>query len=1052
MATGMEFGLLGPLTVRRDGIAIAVPPGKQRVVLAALLLKANQAVSLDELTEALWGERPPASARVSVQNHVKRLRASLGAAGRSRIATEPGGYLIRVAAGELDVSRFGALLGSARAAARDASWEEAATEARAALALWRGEPLAGVDSEVLAAREVPRLTELRLQAAEMRLDADLRLGRHSEVIGELRQLAAAHPLRERLHALLMLALYRDRRQGEALAAYQQARWVLVEELGTEPGSELRELHQRMLTADPALDLPTPARAAVGSGPAAADSGLGAADSGPTAASGPEATVPRELPAGIRHFTGRGSELKELTALLNQAEVETPTVVISAIGGTAGVGKTALAVQWAHQMVDRFPGGQLYVNLRGYDPGQPVAAADALAGFLRALGVPGPDIPAEEDERAARYRSLLAERQVLVLLDNAGSVGQVRPLLPGSPACVVVVTSRDSLGGLVARDGAHRLDLDLLPLAEAVGLLRALVGGRVDADPGAAVALAERCARLPLALRIAAELAAARPDVSLAELVSELAGQQRRLDLLDAGGDPRTAVRAVFSWSYRHLDPEAARAFRLAGLHPGPGFDPCAVAALTGDTVEQARQLLSVLACAHLVQPAGPDRYGMHDLLRAYAAELAAAGDSEQARQAALTGLFDYYLAAAAAAMDLLFPAEMHRRPQPPVPARPVPPPPTPDAARDWLVAEQACLVAAAAQMATKGWPSHAIALGGIVYRYLEAGGHYANAQAVYAAALQAGLHTADLAAQADALRNLGLLDIWQSQYQQAADTLGSALELYHQLGDRLGQARTLGNLGIADWRQGRLLQAADHHQQALALYRDMGDRLGECIALNNLGIVEQRQGHHGQAADHYRESLTLCRELGDRHGEANALDNLGEVLCLQGHYQEAEEHLGCALVIYREHGNRRDGADALRNLGHVYRSQARYQEAADLYRQALAIVREIGARSSEAEALNSIGEALAGAGMPEQAHAHHRDALTMACQIGDPYEQARAHNGLADAYHATGDHGQACHHWQQALALYTDLGAPEAVQVRDQLTAATDADQDKPRPPAGRSG
>ena len=369
------------------------------------------------------------------------------------------------------------------------------------------------------------------------------------------------------------------------------------------------------------------------------------------------------------------------------------MVISAIGGTAGVGKTALAVQWAHQVAGRFPDGQLYVNLRGYDPGQPVTAADALAGFLRALGVPGQDIPAEEDERAARYRSLLAGRRMLVVLDNAGSVEQVRPLLPGAAGCVVLVTSRDALAGLVARDGARRLDLDLLPLPDAVGLLRALIGARVDADPAAAAALAERCARLPLALRVAAELAAARPDVPLAELAGELADQQRRLDLLDAGGDPRTAVRAVFSWSYRHLDADAGPGVPAGRPAPRPRLRPAR--RRRADRHHRGAGppgCWTVLARAHLIQPAGPGRYGMHDLLRAYAAELAATEDGEEARRAALTRLFDYYLAGAAAAMDALYPAEQHSRPRPPASAQPVPPLPTAATARDWLDAERASLV------------------------------------------------------------------------------------------------------------------------------------------------------------------------------------------------------------------------------------------------------------------------------------------------------------------------------------------------------------------------
>ena len=708
-------------------------------------------------------------------------------------------------------------------------------------------------------------------------------------------------------------------------------------------------------------------------------------------------MPRELPAGIRHFTGRGGELKELTALLDRAGGETPAVLISAIGGTAGVGKTALAVQWAHRVADRFPDGQLYVNLRGYDPSQPMSAADALAGFLRSLGVPGPGIPAGEDERAACYRSLLAGKRMLVVADNAGSVEQVRPLLPGSPACVVLVTSRDALAGLVARDGAHRLDLDLLPLADAVSLLRALIGERVDADPEAAAALAGRCARLPLAVRVAAEFAAARPGMPLAGLAGELAGQQQRLDRLEAGGDRRTAVRAVFSWSYRHLDPGAARLFRLAGLHPGPGFDPYAAAALASITVEQSRVLLGVLARAHLLQPAGAGRYSQHDLLRAYAAEQAGATDSGLARYEALTGLFDYYQATAAAAMDALLPAEKHQRPQLFPPARPGPPLLTLAAARDWLDTERACLVAMIVYAAAEGWPGHATVLAAILYRYLTVGWHLQDAQTVCAAAWQAAGQTGDLAAQADALRNLGHIDGWQRRYQQAAGRLGAALELYRRLGDRLGQAQTLSSLGSTSLRQSRLEQGAGQFRQALVLCREIGDRQSENMALNDLGVAEYRLGHYEQAANHYRETLTIARELGDRRGEGLALANLGEALYSRGHYEEAEDHLGRALAIVRETGDRGTNVDVLKILGLIHLEQGRYQPAAELHRQSLALVRELGDRLLEARLLNSLGEALSAAGLAGQARRRHQEALALACEIDDEPEQARAREGLARA-------------------------------------------------------
>ena len=498
----MEFCLLGPLLVRSGGIVVPVPRGKQRVVLTLLLLKANRVVSVEQLCEAVWDASAPRAARVTIQNYVKRLRHDLKDASRDRIGTRPPGYFMRVDAGELDLFRFEVLSRSAREAAKATAWARASAQACAALSLWRGEPLEDVESELLAAREVPRLTEIRMQLLEIQLDADLHLGRHAEVIPELRRLVHANALREKLHAMLMLALYRNGQQGEAFAVYQAARRVLMEELGTEPGVGLRELYQRVVGADPALAVTAPRK---------------------PASSLAVRVVPRELPSAVRHFTGRHQELATLTGMLAEAPDGPPgTVAISVIGGTAGVGKTALALHWAHQVAERFPDGQLYVNLRGYDAGQPVGAPSALAGFLRALGMPGQNVPVEPAERAARYRSLLAGRRMLILLDNASGIDQVRPLLPATGGCVVLVTSRDTLPGLIARDGAQRLELDVLPLAAAVSLLRRLIGDRVDAEPEATAVLAAQCAQLPLALRLAAELAAVRPGESIAELTNELA--------------------------------------------------------------------------------------------------------------------------------------------------------------------------------------------------------------------------------------------------------------------------------------------------------------------------------------------------------------------------------------------------------------------------------------------------------------------------------------------------------------------------------------------------
>jgi DNA-binding SARP family transcriptional activator/tetratricopeptide (TPR) repeat protein len=1044
----MWLAILGPLLVHDGEAQVDVPQGRLRVLLAALLLHAGNPVAADALAEMVWDGSPPSGAAVTLRSHVVRLRRVLGPRAETRLVTRYPGYLLQVTEEEVDALRFRGLCRDGGAALREGAWARADALLGEALGLWRGAPLADVASESLRRDEGQDLEELRLQAEEWRTGAALHLGRHDELVPRLQSLAARHPLREGFHGQLMLTLYRCGRQAEALAAYRRAREVLVTELGAEPGPGLQDLHQRILSADPALAVTEQTR------PAEAES---------------QQAVPRELPPTVPGFTGRSVELQALTGLLDRPGSPAPgAVVISAIGGTAGVGKTALAVHWAHQVAGRFPDGQLYVNLRGYDPDQPVSAADALAGFLRSLGVLGQDIPPEPEQRAARYRSLLAGKRMLVVLDNASSAGQVRPLLPGTPACAVLVTSRDALAGLVARDGAARLNLDVLPPGETVALLRTLIGLRVDTEPAAAAELAAQCCRLPLALRVAAELAAARPTVPLAALTGELADLRTRLDLLDAGGDPGTEVRAVFSWSCRHLPADAARAFRLLGMHPGPGFEPYATAALTDITVQQARRALDVLARAHLIQPAAPGRYGMHDLLRGYARELAATVDGGEEQYAALTRLFDHYLHTAAAAMDTLYPAERHRRPRIPRPATPVPPLPGPAAAREWLDAERAALVTAAthtahdwpghttrlaatranpataAQAAGHGWPAHAIRLAAILFRYLESAGHYAEIVSVNTRARRAARDIGDRTAEAEALNNMTIVDLQQGRYEQAGDQLEQALALYQETGDRNGEARALGNLGILRYQQGRYQQAIGYQQRSLKLRRDAHDQAGEANTLNNLGLTGTRQGHYAKAADHLEQALALYQETGDRNGEAYALSNLGHVNALQASYQQAAARLDQALALFRETGDPVGEAAVLTHLGELSLLLGRHPQAGDYHRQAVALSRKMGDQSSEAEALNGLGEALLATGQPGDARTHHDTALEMTGRIGDKYQQARAHRGLARAHHAVGQPGRARSHLEQALALYTGLGTPEAEDVRAQLTA-TDNDSRRKR-------
>jgi DNA-binding SARP family transcriptional activator/tetratricopeptide (TPR) repeat protein len=1024
---GQQFvvELLGPVRAGRGGQELDLGAPRRRSVLGLLALRPNRVVSRDELIDGMWGDDPPASSVNALHVYVAGLRVALEphraprAPGRILLASGPG-YLLRLEPGQLDTEIFGRHRSAASALRAAGDLAGAAASLDAALLLWKAAPLAGIPGPGAEIGRV-RLVEQRLTAIEERIEVILALGQHAEAAAQLAGLVREHPLRERFRSQLMLALYRCGRQGDALAAFAEARCVLVEELGIEPGTELRHLHQRILAADTGLDNALRTAGGVtlrdGSSPG-----------------GPEQQrpVPAQLPADVAAFTGRAGELAELDRLLatapgradaragvtreggitGESEVTgdsevtggsggAPDVVISAVSGTAGVGKTALVVHWARRVADAFPDGQLYVNLRGYDPELPTMPGDALAGFLRALGMAGPDIPPEVDERAAAYRSLLDGRRMLVVLDNAATVEQVRPLLPGSASCLVVVTSRDSLAGLVARHGAQRLDLDALPRKDAVALLRTLIGGRADAEPAATATLARQCAGLPLALRVAAELAAASPGTSLQGLAGELADEQRRLDLLDAGGDGRTAVRGVFSWSYRRLPTEAARVFRLLGLHPGAGCDAYAAAALTAVTLEQATDSLTLLARAHLVHACRPGRYGLHDLLRAYASQLASAKDSADVRQAALTRLFDHYLEGAASAMDLLVPAEQHYRPRIPARGTPAPAMAGRAGARAWLDAHRATLVAVVVHAAACGWPGHATRLAATLYRYLETGGHYADAVTIHSSAHRAACSAGDRAAKATALTNLGIVRWRQGKYEQAVGCHRRALAASREIGDRTGEAIALANLGAVYERQGRPEQAAACHEQALALFRQSGDRSGEARALGNLGSVAVRQGRYGRAVDRYQQSLALFRLSGDRSGEASLLPDFGV----------------------------------------AYQRQGRYEQATDCYRRALPLLRESGDRTGEAEALNGVGEIMLATGQTEEACVQHAAALSLASQIGDRYERARAHNGLAAAHHITGDAGLASYHRRRALDLYTGLGAPEYGEMRMRLAALDQRDR-----------
>ncbi|MEU4624989.1 tetratricopeptide repeat protein [Actinoplanes sp. NPDC023801] len=734
-------------------------------------------------------------------------------------------------------------------------------------------------------------------------------------------------------------------------------------------------------------------------------------------------VQDSLPPDLAGFTGRTAELDRL----RQAARDGDAVVISAIEGMAGVGKTQLAIHAGHlfhrdQPFDRV----LFVNLRGFhpDPAQPPAdPAAVLDGFLRLLEVPGQQIPHDLDGRAAMYRDRLAGTRTLVVLDNAASAEQAGILLPATPGCLALVTSRRNLADL--RPATH-LTVDVFTAEEAGAFLLAAVRGvPAGADPQAAARIARRCGNLPLALGLVTAHIRGTPGWTMTDHADRLDERHRdhRLD---------TGVELALNLSYQHLPPDEQRLLRLAALHPGQDFDAGAAAALTGAGLATTRAGLDRLHGDRLLQQAAPGRYSFHDLVRMYA--VVRAGDEERPteRRTALTRLFDYYSAAAAAAMDTLYPAETHRRPRIDAVNVLVPALTDPEAARTWLDDERATLVAVAAHTATHGWPAHTVRLATTLFRYLD-GGYHTDAETIHRYACHAAADAADVAGQAEATINLGAAHARAGRYAQASEHFRRARSLSSEGGDLVGQARALINLGVVHDRQGGYRTATDYYERALPLFRRTGDHTGEANTLNNLGVAQERLGQYRPAIDYYEQALTLSRQRGDRTGEAQALSNLGDVEVLLGRYGEATDHLEQALALHRSAGNHDREAWALDSLGGLHTRIEQPERATGYFRHALNLHRETGDPHGEVWAFNGLGEAAHLAGRHADAITHHRTAHAMSVDIGDRQQQARAHTGLADAHHASGDVARSAEHYRRALALYTDLGMPEADRIRNRL-------------------
>lgn len=910
----MRVRLLGPVDVVTDGEPLAVGGVRRKAVLATLALHDREVVSVSRLVEVVWGEAAPPHATNSLQAHVSYLRGVLG--NKAAIRAHPPGYVFDLGAESTDVQVAERLLRQGTQA------EDPVTCVRqleAALALWRGEALADLADLAGLEDQARRLDLLQLQVKRALAEARLAAGEHTRLVPGLEQLAAEHPLDESIHADLMLALYRSGRQADALAVYRRLRHTLGDQLGIDPGQLLRDLEMAILQQNPSLDAPSilpdtpPALVRL------------------SAAAEPTGPVPAQLPSAVPVFAGRGRELDSLDEILPGTS-RAPLAVIS---GTPGVGKTALSVCWAHRVAKLFPDGQLYVDLRGFDPARaPLDPSEVLRGFLDALGVDSHRIPRGFDAQLGLYRSILAGKRVLVLLDNARDTDQVRPLLPGAACCVTVVTSRTQLTPLVATHGARPLTLDLLTPEESRDLLdRRLGASRIAAAQVAADQVIARCAGLPLALAIVA----AQAEATAAPL-SVLAGQlQDSTDTLDpfSAGDQSTDLRAVFSWSTGALTPPAAGLYRLLGLHPGPDLTVTAAASMTGEPVDRTRRELSELVRASLLTEPTPGRFASHDLLRSYAAEQARTRCTGHDQQAALHRMLDYYLYSAQEAARVLYGPWNDvslADPQPGVIVESFADKPR---AMAWFQAEYQALLGGIECAASAGFDTQAWQLAFSIGCYFERTGRWRDWARAARAALTATQRGGDTSGQAHAHQQLGYALTYLGVYDQAHSHLRDAIDLFAVLGDVDHHAMAHLGLSYLYACQHADEHALDHAQQALKLYRMAGHHVGQAAALSNIGWSKAQRGRYAEALPHCRQALDLFQKDADAQGQASVWDTLGYIHNCRAEHAEA---IACYIQAANFFGQMRDSynqATTLTQLGDVYHAAGDRDSARSTWRQAL---------------------------------------------------------------------------------------------------------------------
>lgn len=983
----MEFQVLGAVRAYTAGQPLDLGHPRQRCVLAGLIIEPGVVQPVERLMQLVWGDHPPDSARNVLYGYVSRLKKLLGAYGVT-LARGTGGYVLEVPRDAVDLHRFRATVADARQADDPSTAYALLCEA---FGLWRGAPFADLSSERLDnVRQA--IEQERLDALRLRHGIELDLGRHVEILSELRELTVGHPFDEAAACHLMLALYRCGRQADALAAYERIQRALADELGADPGPELRELHQRILRHDPSLALSGSVTHSV--------------------------YRPAQLPHGVHGFVGRQAELHHLDVLADRlGNGSGQGMVLAGVSGTAGVGKTSLVIHWAQAAADRFPDGQFFVDLRGYDAEQaPLPPGDVLGQFLRALGVPSKDLPADIGERASLYRSALGGRRVLVVLDNAATSDQVRPLLPGGRSCMTVFTSRRRLSGLIARNGAHEFTLDVLDHRESLKLLAGLAGERrVAEEPEAADQVVARCARLPLALSIVGAKLAGNARGRLRDTAQELATDDR-LKAMALDDDPQAAVDAALELSYQALPEDCRRYFRLIGLVPGPDFTPHAIAALTGSSLADASAALDRLTAYHLVEQYMPGRYRFHDLLRLYAADRAAIDEPVSVRDEAVGRLFEWYLRTAEAAVrshDKQF-VRLPRDGGDPVP-------PTLDfpdrpAAVGWLDAARPNLFAAIHRAARSG----PYALAWHLVDTLRGYSRLRPCGIEWLAATEAGLEAAVRHGEesARAAMHLGVADASANlgDEERSLEHDGHALGLSRRGGWLAGEVTALGGLGRAHWARGSLHQALKYLDEALAIYQKVGHRIGESVSLGSLGRVYHDLGRVETAHATYTQALELSQQIGAPVGEALTSMYLGVADDWLGRPERAREHFHRSLTASREIDFRLGEALSLSHLSGLDGRAGHYDQAARNARQALAIFRDTGDQRVEAECLNAMADHLPPERC-EESSAHHAKALVIARRVQYRRGEIQALIGMAYAALRADRTDYALAHGSEALVL-----------------------------------